>query len=640
MKYKKISIGFFFYFTFLYLEIAFKILTHQIFSIHTFVFPLCYTLLLSCLFTILSSFGKEKINKIIAFLLLLFLTVWTCAEVIFKNSFHVYFSIATIFFADQAISFFDKILEILWNNILPIIILWIPFLFIILLQKRISFAPIKVKNKIALLLLGVISYLCFYAFLLDQNTLYASSYELYYSMDNNALNKETFGMFSGTLIEMRNLLFPKEKVLYEVPVEEKEEPVVYEPNILDIPFDTLMETEEDETVKSMHEYFKKDLGTLQNEYTNFFSGKNLILFMAESFNDIAVSEELTPTLYKFTHEGFQFKNFYSPVILSTIGGEFQELTGLYPNLSMLSNVWRGGKNAFPFGLGKVFQEKGYMVKAYHNHKYYFQNRDVYLKSLGFDEYLGCQNGLEKRINCQNWPESDLEMIQETTSDYLSSERPFFTYYVTVSGHMSYNFTNNSMAIKNKEMVENLPYSTDIKAYLASQIELDKALAKLIQDLEEQGKLEDTVIALVGDHYPYDISLDHIKEIAPSKDETMEINRSYFILWNAKMDSVKVSKVGGNMDVLPTIYNLFGIPYDSRLFMGKDLLSSQEGLVIFADQSWRSDKGRYYASTKEFVPSSDIIPEDYVTKTNQLVSNQVNLSKLILEKNYYKKVLGE
>ena len=418
-------------------------------------------------------------------------------------------------------------------------------------------------------------------------------------------------------------------------------PIVYDKNVLDIDFNILKEQETNEAIENMHQYFLNDSGTFKNEYTGYFKDKNLILIMAESFNSIAINKELTPTLYKLSHEGFVFENFYTPVILSTIGGEFQELTGLYPNLSLLSNIWRKGVNYYPFGYGKVFNDLGYDVHAYHNHTYSFQNRDVYLKSLGFSHYLGCKNGLEKKINCNNWPESDVEMVQATLDDYLKSDK-FFTYYVTVSGHMSYDFRTNAMAKKNQDYVKTLPYSEKIKAYLATQIELDRALEILINKLDEAGRLNDTVIALVGDHYPYDIEIDLINELAePDRDEVIEVNRSSFILWNSEMDMVKVSKVGGNMDVLPTLLNLFDIPYDSRLIMGKDLLSTEEGLVIMADNSWVSDKGVYLARTKSFISKEEEISyNEYVTRMNQVVSNRVNLSKLIIENDYYRKVLGE
>jgi len=643
MQQKKIPIFLFYFCELLYFEILFRFLGTKIIFSETWIYTVFYVGFLSLLFTVVTSIGNKKINSNFFFLFQALFFVWYCAEIIFKNSFHVYFSISTLFFADQALSFADKILEILFSFFPILIFLFLPIFCSVLLKRKINFEKKNYNTIVMYLCISFISFLIFQGFLQNSSDEQYSPKNLYFHIYNNALNKETFGALPSLFIEVRKLTFPKTEIIYQIVKDDKVDediPLVFDKNILDIPFAELSQKETDETLQVMHQYFFNDVGTDKNKYTGYFKDKNLILIMAESFNSIAVSETLTPTLYKLSQEGFVFENFYSPVILSTIGGEFQELTGLFPNLSMLSKVWRSGINYFPFGVGNVFQNSGYKTYAYHNHKYAFQNRDKYLKSIGLSNYLACGNGLEKRINCNLWPESDYEMVESTTRDFLNKNL-FFTYYVSVSGHMSYNFTKNDMAIKNQDAVSNLPYSKDIKAYLASQMELDKALEKLLQDLQDSGRLDDTVIALVGDHYPYDISLDHINEIAnPKRDDTIEINRSNLILWNSKMTPVKVEKVGGNMDLLPTLLNLFDIPYDSRLIMGKDLLSSSEGLVIFADSSWVSDSGTYLASSKQFFPRGEMVSDDYIRKMNQIVSNRINMSKLILEKDYYKKVLGE
>lgn len=642
MKKKKDYIYLLFFANILYFEFLFRVFASKNIWSYTWIYTILYTGLISSILGTICSSSKEKINKLLVYIIFFILIIWYSGEIIFKNSFHVYFSLQTLLFTDQAVSFIDKILEIIISYTPILLLLIIPFINIVIYQKNINNVPKKLKIRVSYIFLGIIFYFLFLGCVLNDNNFVNSPKDLYFNKNNNALNKETFGVLTSVEIELRNLFFPKINIKYEnIEIDKKEETqIIYEPNIINIPFEKLQNEEKDETIKIMHEYFQKDEGTNKNLYTGYFKGKNLILIMAESLNSIAVDENLTPTLYKLSHEGFVFENFYSPVILSTIGGEFQELTGLYPNLSSLSNIWRKGSNSFPFGYGNVFKNLGYSTYAYHNHKYSFQNRDSYLNSLGLSNYLGCGNGLEKKINCEQWPESDIELITATTKDYLTQKKPFFTYYVTVSGHMSYSFKKNDIAQKNKEKVTHLPYSEDILAYLACQIELDKALEELIKQLEENGELNNTVIAVVADHYPYDIPLDHINELAnPKKDEIIEINRSPFILWNSELTPKKITKVGGNMDVLPTILNLFEIDYDSRLIMGRDLLSEQEGLVIFDDGSWISDKATFYAKQNKFIQKEEI-KEDYIKKINQIVSNRINMSKLILEKDYYKKVLGE
>ena len=264
-----------------------------------------------------------------------------------------------------------------------------------------------------------------------------------------------------------------------------------------------------------------------------------------------------------------------------------------------------------------------------------------MAALGFNNYLGCRNGLENRINCNQWPESDVEMIEATISDYIGSEEPFMVYYVTVSGHGDYGFNYSAMARKHKDDVANLDYSEKPLSYLAAQIELDQALELLIEKLDEAGKLEDTVIALVGDHYPYYLSLDEVNDIATyEKDSVVEINRSNFILWNSEMDTVEIDKVGSQIDVLPTIYNLFGVEYDSRLIIGKDILSTEPGLAIFGNSSWVSDKGTYFASSGEFVSrDGSTVDDDYIKYMNSVVSNKILMSRYIMQYDYYRKVLG-
>jgi lipoteichoic acid synthase len=104
-----------------------------------------------------------------------------------------------------------------------------------------------------------------------------------------------------------------------------------------------------------------------------------------------------------------------------------------------------------------------------------------------------------------------------------------------------------------------------------------------------------------------------------------------------METVDVEKVGSNPDVLPTILNLFGIEYDSRLIMGQDLLSDKEGLVVFANRSWISDKVKYNSVTSEIIARFEDIEVDneYIEKLNNLVDNQFKISNLILQNNYYK-----
>ena len=649
MKYKlkKINVILICFIIFMYLELVFRLFTdNSIFNISLLYISL-YNLFLAILISFLVSFGNNKINKIIFFICLGIICFLYGLELCVFKMFGFYFDLSLFGATDQVLTFYSDGIKVVLQNIVGLIFIFLPFIILLIFNKY--FAIRKIDWKYSLIKLGA-SVIVFIIFLLclniNKNNI-NSAQELYYRVNNNELNIKMFGVLNSLRIDFKRSIFG-----YDIEIDildnghnnldnndENEEEIKYEYNNLDIDFDNLIANESNSTIKTMHEYFKNETGTLQNAYTKYFEGKNLILFMAESFNEIAVREDLTPTLYKLVNSGFKFNNFYTPTISSTIGGEFQELTGLVAASGFLS-PWKSGENYFPFGLATAFQDLGYNTFAYHNHTYTFQSRNKYLAALGFDNYLGCRNGLEDRINCNQWPESDVEMIKTTFADYKNSEEPFMVYYVTVSGHGDYGFNYSAMARKHKDEVANLNYSEKPLAYLAAQIELDKALELLIENLEENGLLEDTVIALVGDHYPYYLSLDEVNEIASyKKDSVIEINRSNFILWNSEMETVKVDKVGSQIDVLPTIYNLFGVKYDSRLIIGKDILSTEPGLAIFGNSSWVSDKGSYFASTNKFVPKDEEVDEEYIKYMNKVVSNKITMSKYIMTYDYYRKVLG-
>ncbi len=644
-KLKGLDSGILMFITLIYLEFLFRLLVkNQIFNI-SILYVLIFSIFLSLIINMVTKFFELRVNKTIWFVILFMISLLYSVQLCMYKMFGFYFNWSLIGATDQVAAFAGDGIKLILNNILGIILILLPFVLTIIFRKKISFDQDLRINSLYKLGYIIVLFIVFTGCLFINKNSVNSSFDLYYKVNNATLNINRFGVINAFLIDSkRSIIGFDELVDVILPTDDipnDSDETIYQYNNLDIDFDKLIASENNETIKNMHEYFKSQKGTKQNEYTNYFEGKNLILFMAESFNEIAVREDITPTLYKLANSGFVFDKFYTPTISSTIGGEFQELTGLVATDGFLS-PWRSGQNAYPLGIASLFKDMGYNTYAYHDHNYTFQNRNKYLSALGFTNFKGCRNGLEKNVNCKQWPESDVEMIEATYKDFINSEEPFFTYYVTVSGHGDYGFSYSAMAKKHKKDVAHLNYSEKPLAYLAAQIELNNALELLIEKLEEAGKLDDTVIALVGDHYPYYLTNKEVNEIASyQKDNVVEINHSNFILWNNNIDTIKVEKVGSQIDVLPTLYNLFGVNYDSRLIIGKDILSTEPGLAIFGNRSWVSDKGTYFASQDKFVSSTtEEISNDYIKYMNSVVANKVTMSKNIMKNDYYRKVLGD
>ncbi|MBQ3405281.1 MAG: LTA synthase family protein, partial [Oscillospiraceae bacterium] len=412
----------------------------------------------------------------------------------------------------------------------------------------------------------------------------------------------------------------------------------YEKNILNIDFSGLAESESTPAIADMHRYFASLEGTSQNSHTGMFEGYNLIWIVAESFSTYTLSEEYTPTLYKLSHEGFVFDNFYNPVwYVSTSDGEYTTTTGLIPK----SGVWsfsRSAKNYMPFGFGNMFRELGYTCYAFHNHTYTYYDRDSSHPNMGYD-YLALGNGLEIT---KTWPESDIELMEKSLPYYIDADR-FHTYYMTVSGHMNYNFMGNYMSAKHKSDVQPMldaGYSEPACAYVACNMEFDQAMDYLIKKLDKAGVLDKTVIVISGDHYPYGLTVDEMEELNGGEiEENFELYRSTLIIWNSKMKTEHVSKYCYSIDIMPTLANLFGLKYDSRLVMGSDIFSDTSELVIFNNRSFICEKGRYDSGRDKFIWNEGCTEDnDYVVEMIQKVNDKFRYSAKILENDYYAKVL--
>ena len=642
---KQFNVIFYLSFLIIYLEILTKIFVTKSFS--GILLTLLFSIPIILILYLITNIFKRKGNMVLTYIISVVFVIYYCFQFFFHRLFSNIFSFNTLGLASNALDFTNIIFDVVIKNIWVVILYLLPIILLIIFQKRINFERASLKKIlicfIATILIWIISLLCLN---INKNDTY-SAYNLYYNINSESKTVETFGLFTYTRIDIKRVLFGFEEKLTmneepdvpNIPEEEEPEEVVPTYNEIEIDFDTLIANETNSTIKSMLEYFKNSDATNKNEYTGMFEGKNLIFILAEGFNMIAVDPELTPTLYKLSHEGFVFNNFYSPVFLSTTGGEFQATTGLIPTQSILSD-WKKSEPTISYALGNAFSNLGYTANGYHNWTYTYYSRQKTMKTLGFTSYMGCGNGMEDLINC-SWLPSDVDMINQTLPLYQDNT-PFVTYYVTVSGHApyAYNSTGNSIALKNIQYVKDSPYSNNVKAYLATQIELDRALEALIDGLEEQGILEDTVIALVGDHYPYTLTIDEVNELSDyERDEIVEVNRSNFILWNSEIETVEVDKVGSQIDVLPTLLNLFGVEYDSRLIVGKDILSDAPGLAIFSNRSWVSDYGTY--KNGKFTLKEGVTLEnttEYVTSMNNLVSNRFTLSANIIKYNMYEYLL--
>ena len=620
-----------------------------------------YIILLSAMFAVILNLLtsiKRKISILLSYIFMIIIIGIFIAQFIYYNIYQAIISFySATNAAGQILQFSTTILETAINKWYIMILFILPIIGLIILHRKdkVKFENVKLQQKLITIIIGLIAQIIALICIISTNTneIY-SSRNLYYNVNAPTISANKFGILTTMRLDLKRLLFGFEERNTLVTGEGtlvKQENIDREIgnkeiqfNSLDIDWNNLINNETNPNITSIYEYMSKQEPSKKNEYTGMFEGKNLIVFVAEAFTDLAIDENITPTLYKLYSEGFQFDNLYTPLFpVSTADGEYMTDTSLIPKEGTWS-LEKVEKNYMPYSYANVFEKLGYSSQAYHNHTATYYNRHKYLKGMGYDLYLAKGNGLEKKMNLNNWPSSDLEMIDVTTSDYLKEwEEKFLTYYMTVSGHLQYTPNGNKIVEKNWNYVETLDYSEKAKGYLASQIELDRAVELLIKRLEEAGKLEDTVILISGDHYPYGLTLDEVNELSKEKrDDTFEKHHSTALIWNSEMkEPIKVEKISSSLDLLPTMLNLFGVEFESRLLMGRDILSDSDSLVIYSNRSFITKYGKYEALTNKFEPFGELDEgfdvDTYIRNINNVIYNKYQMSKLILDNDFYRKL---
>ena len=640
-KYNKIIISLI---NILYLELIYHLFVFKTFEFKSILFITLFSLLTSLFIDLITSFFNKKLNKWLFIGINAFIYVLFLAQYINFKFYGNIISVYSVFHGGQVFGFFGAIWAVIKENIFRCLLLFIPVSLLFIFHKKIkseSFNPkILWKKALVLLITFIITVL---SLNLDTKKSIYTAKNLYYNHHYPNQMAQTFGILTTMRLDLERTISGFEEKTIEVaetPDKEVNKNPKIEYNVADIDYDSLIKNETNEEIKNIHNYVKSSKPSEKNIYTGMFKGKNLIAIVAEAFSPIAVNKDLTPTLYKLVNSGFVFNNFYTPIYyVSTSDGEYVTLNSLLPKESVWS-FSKSSKNYLPYAYGNIFKEMGYTTYAFHDGTYKYYNRHLSHPNMGYT-YKACGNGLEKSMKCKIWPQSDLEMINATYDYYKDSEH-FMTYYMTISGHLQYNFYGNNMSYRNRDLVKDLDKSTAIKAYIAAQKELDKALEELLNKLEADGKLDDTVIVLSADHYPYGLTTDQISEIMNIEDSKFDVHKNNLVIWSSTMKKpIEINKYGESLDILPTVLNLFGIDFDSRLLMGRDLLSNSDGLVIFNDRSWITDKGKYNASTKVFTPfNNEQVDEDYIESINTKVYNKFVISKNILETNYYKYVFNK
>lgn len=665
----------------IYLELIFHIAVYK--SVNGFIiYPVLFAVAIGLGLFALLNFLPKAAMKVAGCILIFVISFYYIAQLIYFKIFNTFLSLVSVGGAENAMNFKSVLFDKLGENAGWIIALIVPAAVLVFLNVKDVVKKTQLKGKLAGLGAGVLAFVFAVLSLNIHGRKAYSPYSLFHDKYVLELSMNKLGV-AVTTVRDGMCLFGKgnEKKQFEMGQENAKlktdnlsdnndnasgadvQAVMaqipannqmfdnQQINNEDIPqidesidLKKLYDSTEDEDLKSITAYLSQIEPSYKNEYTGMFKDYNVVFVTAESLSKYGISDTCTPTLYKLMNGGFVFDNFYNPMWYhSTIDGEFVNCLGQYPCSSEWS-FYKSAETYQPYALGNILNEEGYESFAYHDFDFYYYDRSKTHANMGYD-FKAIGYGLD--IPCYVMY-SDVDMVDAVYGEFINKDK-FNVYFMTFSGHLPYDYEYNSMSLKNREeaerLTEGMGLSEEAVAYIAAQMELDKALGLLIDELRKSGRLDETVFVVTPDHYPYGLTSGAYSELSHGKtsEDDFELHRSCLGIWNSKMEKpVYIDKPCASVDILPTVLNLMGVEFDSRLLAGRDILSDSEPLVIFSDHSFMNDKVRYDTSCGEttYYVNQNELPPNYVEEMIEEVENRLYISDMIINTDYFSFVYGE
>ncbi len=596
------------------------------------------------------NYFKSATRKIITAILVFIGSTYACLQLGFLKFLGVYASLQS---ASQAEAVTDYIKDFLKSFRPVFLATYIPFIVLIaiyVITKKRFYRNNKTRMLFSTLVMVALFGCVYYELLSDksfQNPIQSiDNEELFLTASNPSLTVSEFGMFGFGMSDLRNKLFPAE-VKTSLQISNTHTYANGEKLISGIDdnmWEYLINTEEDENYSFLNNYYYTRKKASVNDHTGLFKDKNLIVIMMESANDIFTEyPEYFPNIAKLVNGGWSWENYYSPRnSCATLNNEFSGMTSLY-SISNTCTAKTYIDNTYFESIFNIFNDSNYYSFSAHNYTEHYYPRNQIHTNMGSNKYYGVEElGIDyDDVNYQNWSDDDdflasvLNILEGV--DYTNGN--FMTWLTTVSGHQPY-FVDSNQGNEYFSMTEGTPYDFQIRRYMSKLKVLDEGIGLLLQGLEEKGILDDTVIVLYGDHYPYGIDT-KLLNTALSYDTEVDMNAEQvpFIIYNSEVtekDPHIYTDYTTYVNILPTVANLFNLKYESRLYMGEDLFSPKyNSIAVFSDGSWKTEKGFYNAATGVINYYTD---EEYTFEELKSINDEVNLklkaSTISVTTNYF------
>lgn len=377
----------------------------------------------------------------------------------------------------------------------------------------------------------------------------------------------------------------------------------------------------------------------KNQYTGIFEGKNVIFLQLEGMDSWLLNSEDTPNLYSLMSNSIVFNNHYSYYNGggSTFNSELAVNTGFITPVSYTQNAYTFNKNLFDNSLANIFKNMGYSVNAFHMNTREYYSRGINYDNWGYDHYYGL---LDAKSYDDLSYELDRELIlnEKFYNKMFNTEEPFLHYIITYTPHTPFTTTKGMGKLLAEaiygEDAENMDLSEEESARLYAG-ETDYMVGLLMDALKENELYDNTVIVAYADHYLYTLNDKTILDRYKETDNNL-INKTPFFIWSSDFERASyVEKINSQIDILPTVLNLFGVEYTPEYYLGRDIFDkSYKGYVFFSDYSWYD--GNAYVENGE-VANGAAIDNKSLEEMNTLINDLVRKNDMTLKYDYFRRI---
>lgn len=559
-------------------------------------FSVSYILVILILITIF-----DKHNKLLYIIIAVIFNIYFLTQMIHFKILGSFFSIVSLFSTGEATDYLGYALGCINNRMLIVILLSILSMIVtLILWKKIERKENSKKDKICkiviiILLIAVCRTTSLYKLGSAVSAQAWDSWKIPRNVYDNYSNNNRSFMVSGMYeyIFRDIYLYTKQK---------------FSPNVK-------------EDIKDINNYMEESyLQQEVNDYTGIFKDKNVIVIMMESIDDFLNNEEIMPTLSYLSLSGLNFENRYSPFFggAMTINSEFASISGLY-SISSEKAIYNYSNNNFDYSLPSMFKKNGYAVNSIHMNNGEFYNRKNFHLALGFENHyslsdLGYDADFSYDTNI---------VLNDDSFNLIINDNKFLTYITTYSAHVPYidNYMCANLRVKNPNLV--IDGNEELSCLRLLARETDDFLKYLIERLNDVNLLDDTVLVVFSDHYSY--GYNNIEKIKGISDSNL-LQHTPLVIWNSTLEHKDIKTMVDTADITPTLFNMFGLDYNPKLYMGTDIFSSyHENFVYFSDYSWYD--GVNY--------SKNIEDSEYVRQISQIVNRKIDINSKIISSDYYK-----